>query len=231
MDDGSEDSTVESLRSQFGPDIAAHRLRILEGDSTGDPGALRNRGVAASRGAFIAFLNPEDWWKPGRLKTLEPQLHGHDLLLATDSGSYETLSGSSDWLKAFLWGNPAVLSSAVIRRTLFDELGGFPEGYYARGVPGKLPGREDYELWLKALTHLKITGRKDRFLMVRNDHVVTERDTASNPLLPVQVMKKVDLFREVVTLARIAPSLPRMYWGTLARRLAENGMDLISRKR
>ena len=59
VDDGSTDGT---------PDVAAgygDRIRYLRQENAG-PSAARNRGLEASRGEFVSFLDADDLWVPGK---------------------------------------------------------------------------------------------------------------------------------------------------------------------
>ncbi len=60
VDDGSTDGTEEAL----GP--YRDRIRLLRGEHAG-AGAARNLGIAAARGALVAFLDSDDEWMPDKL--------------------------------------------------------------------------------------------------------------------------------------------------------------------
>ena len=60
-DDGSRDGSLEIARG-FG-----ERVRCLEHERSG-PGPARNRGVAAARGEYLAFLDCDDRWHPEKLE-------------------------------------------------------------------------------------------------------------------------------------------------------------------
>jgi glycosyltransferase involved in cell wall biosynthesis len=62
VDDGSTDAAVDQARM-----ITDSRLSILSQPNTGAPSAL-NRGVAAARGDYIAFLDSDDLWAPDKLQ-------------------------------------------------------------------------------------------------------------------------------------------------------------------
>lgn len=63
IDDGSRDGSAELLASRF---VEEARLRIISQPNTGLSGA-RNRGLAEARTPWVAFLDGDDRWLPGRL--------------------------------------------------------------------------------------------------------------------------------------------------------------------
>src|SRR5262249_48156267 len=60
VDDGSHDATPEVVQA-FGPALTYIR------QARAGVSAARNRGVAASRGALVAFLDSDDLWLPGKI--------------------------------------------------------------------------------------------------------------------------------------------------------------------
>ena len=63
VDDASSDNTVELINETFGDCI-----RVLSLAKRGGAGAARNAGVAIARGEFVAFLDSDDVWLPGKLE-------------------------------------------------------------------------------------------------------------------------------------------------------------------
>lgn len=65
---------VDDRSSDGGPDLvrafAARdpRCRLLSLDRRGGPGAARDRALAESRGRWVAFLDADDRWLPGKLE-------------------------------------------------------------------------------------------------------------------------------------------------------------------
>jgi len=62
VDDGSNDST-RSLLKQYSGD---KRIRVLRQTNQGVSSA-RNAGTAVARGDYVAFLDSDDKWLPGKL--------------------------------------------------------------------------------------------------------------------------------------------------------------------
>ena len=61
VDDASTDSTVELLESEFGD-----RIRLLRLEHRRGPGGARNAGARLALGEFVAFLDSDDVWLPGK---------------------------------------------------------------------------------------------------------------------------------------------------------------------
>jgi succinoglycan biosynthesis protein ExoO len=67
IDDCSTDDTVEVVRA-MGREIPS--LRLLSTPANGGPSAARNVGLRAAKADWIALLDSDDAWKPGRLERL-----------------------------------------------------------------------------------------------------------------------------------------------------------------
>jgi glycosyltransferase involved in cell wall biosynthesis len=69
VDDGSSDGCLAIAQARF------PTIRGLRQENAGI-GAARNRGVAAAHGEYLAFLDADDLWPPGRLRWMIAVLAG-----------------------------------------------------------------------------------------------------------------------------------------------------------
>ncbi len=144
VDDGSTDNTP-SLADD--PD-----LRYLAPQRTGMPGASRNRGAAAARGEYLAFLDSDDLYLPEKLKKQTdlldaqpeiPLVHTRELWKRgekTVSQKGQKHQREGDIFADALWKCTIGPSTVMMRKTVFETLGGFDE---------TLEVAEDYEFWLR----------------------------------------------------------------------------------
>lgn len=147
-DDGSRDATPERLTAWAADEPRLRYLRRTR--SAGGPGPARNMGISAARGCWLAFLDDDDEWLPGKLAAQRPWCEGARAdVVATNalrtSGAAYFPELDAPWMPSrfdVLHNNPLILSSVLVRRDLVCATTGFPT---ARG----LGGVEDYLLWMK----------------------------------------------------------------------------------
>jgi glycosyltransferase involved in cell wall biosynthesis len=165
VDDVSTDNSREVLRSMSDP-----RLTVIERDADpAGPGGARNVGIRATTADWVAFLDADDEWRPDFLETIAAEVSKADdgvaciftgfeddyagtrtphIFLAThrDKGvqRFNLASYITAWLD--LRRSPIHTSSVVIRRSVLEAVGMFPEGPNARRG-------QDIALWLKCVAH------------------------------------------------------------------------------
>ncbi|MGZ3420121.1 MAG: glycosyltransferase family 2 protein [Polyangiales bacterium] len=167
VDDGSRDSTGDVLAEY------ADRVTVVRQKNSG-VAAARNRGVAISRGDVIAFLDADDEWLPEKLemqvRRLEQdprvglvhcavqEIDGAGLPLETHEAGME---GDGIAREMLFFRRPVILgggSGVVIRRTLFDEIGGFDLA---------LSTSADWDLYYRAATRTRVAFVNQRLLRYR----------------------------------------------------------------
>lgn len=149
VDDGSD----EDIRSVV--DAAGSNIRYVRQERRG-PAAARNHGVRLSGGKYIAFLDHDDLWEPDNLETLVSVFETHpraglvysyprliDAYGAFIPTEQVLQSPSGRVFEDFLLRNRITsFSATMIRRDVFDEVGGLDE------CP-EIATCDDYDLWLK----------------------------------------------------------------------------------
>ena len=217
VDDDPDGSTNDYLKEVYYDAVREQRLRLVTRQRrTGDWGLLKNEGAQVAQGAYLSFLHPEETWRSTGLKSIEPLLYGNDLILASDftqgedPSTQSSASTAGDGILKLLEAGKPVKSSLIIRRALWDEIGGYPEGYSGLPFPRKLPGDENYELWLKALIRLLKTERRERFAWVPNHYIVTAPDSLLPSLVPG--FDQLQTFKKLISFGKLAPKLPKQYW-------------------
>jgi glycosyltransferase involved in cell wall biosynthesis len=145
VDDGSDDASVSFVAAHTDP-----RVRLLRQESNQGVARARNRGVAAARGTWIAFLDDDDFWAPTRLRehlgtmTAAGASWGYGSAIAVGpTGNWRfRMRVPSDEIAAGLLelnvvGPP---STAIVHRDLLDAAGGFDD---------QLSVLADWDLWVR----------------------------------------------------------------------------------
>ncbi len=87
VDDGSQDGTVEEL-ARRGPPIVSIAIAHC-----GLIGKVRNVGIRRAQGAFVALLDSDDVWLPGKLDRQLDYLAAHPDVSAVYTNQYRVRQG------------------------------------------------------------------------------------------------------------------------------------------
>jgi glycosyltransferase involved in cell wall biosynthesis len=149
VDDGSTDRSADVVRCFNDP-----RIRLIE-KRNGGPASARNRGIEEAKAKLIAFLDADDQWLPGFLRTIM------DLVsVSPEAGAYFTafwIHRGGGWARKVTIqdrytrkGEPILRdyfatpsghlspSAFVVWKSIFDKTGAFRELF-----------GEDVDLWLR----------------------------------------------------------------------------------
>lgn len=166
VDDGSQDETAAMVRG-CGAEVT-YIQQAQAGVST-----ARNRGVAAAQGALIAFLDSDDLWLPKKVAA--------QVALFGQQPEVQACYTDEIWMRRGVRVNPRYIhqkhtgwmffqslprciispSSIMLRRALWERLGGFDES---------LPACEDYDLWLRLTALVPVTLLPERLIIKRGGH-------------------------------------------------------------
>jgi cellulose synthase/poly-beta-1,6-N-acetylglucosamine synthase-like glycosyltransferase len=159
VDDGSSDRTVEVVQERIG---ALPQARLLRMKKNSGVSAARNTGIHAARGEFLAFLDADDEWLPGKLSSQlarivdDPEVtlvSCNSRLLAPNGASLKEghqnrrpVEGADAW-KTLLTYNFIPTPTVLTRTELVRDCGGFDEA---------MAVGEDLDLWIKLAARGKV---------------------------------------------------------------------------
>ncbi len=167
IDDASTDGTADWLKAH--PSKLIRYFRI----PNSGPAIARNKAAALAKGEWLAFLDSDDYWLPQKLET--------QVQFLKQNPECQTLQTEEVWIRRGKRVNPmkkhqkpsgdiflASLklclispSAVLIKKELFDRLGGFDPNFLVC---------EDYELWLRLTLQTPLTTLPDALVVKRGGH-------------------------------------------------------------
>lgn len=183
--DGSPDQKVVNS-------INDPRVKWIEGGRDGLASIPRNKGIRASKGDWLAFLDSDDEWLPDKL---EKQLK-HATRMGCDAACSDAIRyiPSQGYVGTVLNGeisgdlisfpllannNYVVCSSVLIKKDIVEKCSGFPEDK-------SLKVGEDYALWLRTATLTDFAFVNEPLLIYRDEPQTSIR-AFSPPILELRV--------------------------------------------
>ncbi len=150
IDDGSTDDTEIVVQALPGS------IRYIKQINSG-PSSARNRGIAQSKGKYIAFLDVDDEWEPSKIEN-QVALFENDKSLSIVAASYVRCDADLSPVETIcleipsknkgvvpfrmlLEKNQLLTSSIMLRKQTLDVCGFFDE---------KIRFGEDWDLWVRA---------------------------------------------------------------------------------
>jgi glycosyltransferase involved in cell wall biosynthesis len=168
-DDGSGAPTRTYLQSLRDP-----RVKVIWLAHSGRPSVVRNAALREAHGEYIAFLDSDDAWLPGKLEIQLGSLRRHPgrhwsytrFALVDALGNPAPPARSSSWAAPSGWILEKILNeetvialpSVMVSRPLLEQLGPFDE---------QLIMCEDDELWLRLAEHSEADGVDAPLTLIR----------------------------------------------------------------
>lgn len=180
VDDGSLDDTRAYLRSITDP-----RVRTIWLQHSGNPSRVRNAGIKAAKGHWLAFLDSDDVWASTKLEkqtgALRDRPEGRWSYTAchrVDEDGQPLVNNRptrhvvrEGWIFESLLMNPdaaIAMPTVVAERDLVDEIGGFDE---------QLRFEEDHDLCLRLAMRSQVVAVAESLCSVRShgEHYSADR--------------------------------------------------------
>jgi glycosyltransferase involved in cell wall biosynthesis len=133
VDDGPDCDVVH-----FAAGCGDRRVRLVRHDRNRGAAAARNSGVAAASGEYVAFLDADDEWLPGKLRLQLDHMKDRGLLINTSGFEMIRRDGRREInlpnpvrsIEDMLWGcNLSPGATLMAHRTLFDTVGPFDPSF------------------------------------------------------------------------------------------------------
>jgi glycosyltransferase involved in cell wall biosynthesis len=172
VDDGSTDETNEAVEEFDDP-----RIRFIRQPVRGGANRARNRGIEASRGEWVAFLDSDDEWLPRRLEAQVKRLQqddpmgatvGYCLIVKHNDLTQETRPSRKSVHEGDVFDDllldrmPKATSAYMVKRSALLEVDGFDE---------TMPSRQDIDLWLRlAQAGNRFAAVSERLVVIHSNH-------------------------------------------------------------
>lgn len=178
IDDGSTDNT-QSILSKF----TDKRLKVITQNNQGVSSA-RNLGIRHSNGAYLAFLDSDDYWLTNKLERQMQYFSDNPECVIQQTQEIWIRHGKrvnqmkkhakprGDIFEASLKMCMITPSSVIMHHTVLEDVGLFDES---------LPACEDYDLWLRISCKYKVALIDENLIVKHGGH--TDQLSRSIPSL------------------------------------------------
>ena len=225
IDDGSTDNTSTLINTYKKID---KRIRHYKQINKG-PAAARNNGIKRAKGKYITFLDSDDMYLKNGISLLVNEIDHYDrialiyadLILLNEKNQMQDRFVSEPLEKPqlyhqFLFSNPIIPSSIIVRKELLLSLGGFNENY---------PFIEDYDLWLRIIEIAEIGKLNEKVCIRRLDSNIHKYNGSKlryyHDLARYTFLKRInidDLFLDVLSPLEKSKSLEVLAYKIIQRR-------------
>ncbi len=187
VDDGSTDNTQDIL------DGYTRDIIVLRQDNCG-VSAARNAGIASASGHFIAFLDSDDLWLPGKLSMQIDFFNSNPDALICQTEELWIRNGKRVNPKKrhkkysgliFKHSLPLCIvspSAVMLKKSLLDKTGVFDESF---------PACEDYDLWLRISCKYPVYLIDTPLIIKRGGHDDQLSKTPKLDKYRIQALKKI----------------------------------------
>jgi glycosyltransferase involved in cell wall biosynthesis len=147
VDDGSSPDVIEFINKNI---LYLPKVKVTSIPHSGNPGIVRNVGINQSNSEYLAFLDSDDFWFPGKIDLQLAKFKTKNVVLVCSNArvyrknkiikKYFTKK-SRIIKKSKIWSeNPVINSSVLVKSNALKVIGGYTE-------LNTMIGLEDYITW------------------------------------------------------------------------------------
>lgn len=191
VDDSPADFAQRKAVEQAIKSLNDHRLRYIKHDQNLGGSAARNTGLLASRGEFIAFLDDDDQWLPGKLQKQMAKMSDANTGLVYCS--YKIIDSSAQTTRLIdrcitgsvfddlMLGNFIGSTSFVlVRRRCFEQCGLFDTSMLSS---------QDHDMWLRIARKFKVDCVNESLVIY---HIHDGERITTNPRSKIQGIQAIN---------------------------------------
>lgn len=181
INDGSTDNSLDRVL-----EISDSRIVVITQTNQG-VSAARNKGVSIARNEYVTFLDADDWWHIDYLIEMsrliyafpEAKIYGCQYFWVKNGKVKGSINHESEGFKGYIdyceaythaWWMPLHSNSTVIRKTIYDEMGGFKTN---------LKFGEDFDFWIRIVLKHKLAYLNKPLAYYNQDVATTGRALGS----------------------------------------------------
>ena len=228
VNDGSTDNSLDVVKELFEQfKILDLRFKIINQENAG-VAAVRNNGVAKSKGKYVCFLDADDWWEPTFLEEMDrlirefpdAGIYASNYIYYKPGKTHVALKverGYMNYPEAYLkcGAMPVTSITTCMPRKVFDEMGGFPVGI-------KLG--EDFLLWAKTALHYKVAFCEKPLAYYNNDIPASLRATRHLHAPEYHMLFYFDEIEKEIRTASLQDASLQGIWSALLDKLRVKGL-------
>ncbi len=216
VDNYSKDNTLEVINS-----LNEKRIKVISINNNGVIAASRNKGIKASKGDWIAFLDSDDKWYPNKLedvnkilkvsKNTEVISNDERKVLANNSSNNAQRYGplpKNSYKHMLLFGNKLSTSATLVNRDfMLKNSINFNESNDFVTV-------EDYDFWL----NLALSGARFKFLhKVNGEYLI--HDSNNSKREDIHILNNIKLLKHHVYDVQSFDKNPQKLWKKINQRI------------